>query len=217
MSRLEELQAALVAAEAEGDLDAIDACRESLLELAPEGALRGELHYRLGLSLLLRRRALDEAMTHLKAAAEQRTSPLAGEARISYALCLAAKKKRQQAIFELRRLLPASVRPSSQSARALEYLSILLRESGAPAAEREGVLQQRIAHLEALHEESPTDSARALSGARLAAALFESAAAPQRARARSLLPQVVRWAGEGAPDIAAWANAQLKAGSPRAP
>lgn len=217
MSRIEELQVALAAAEANGELDAADTCREALLELLPDGERRGELHYRLGLSLLLRRRALDDAMPHFKAAAEQRDFPLASEARISHALCLAAKQKRQQAIFELRRLLPARGAPTPQSARALEYLSVLLEQSGAPAAERDAVLQQRVVHLEALLDQSTTDDDRALFGARLAAALLESAAAPQRASARTLLPKVVRWAESGAPELAAWANAQLKAPGPRHP
>src|SRR5688572_21774064 len=133
MADADELLRAIKDAEDKGDPELLDARRAAYLEEAPTGPVAAEMRYRLGLSTLFRKQDVAAAMELFKAAAAEKGAPVAPEARVSYALCLVAKQKRQQAIFELRKLLPQGCEPSIHTAQALDFLSLLLRESGAQA------------------------------------------------------------------------------------
>lgn len=211
MPSLDDIRTALLAAEQAGDLDAADAQRQAFLELAPDGEERVEVQYRLGLSRLFRHHDTDGALEHFKEAAAHKTAPLAPQARISYALALLAKQKRQQAIFELRRLLPAGATPSVHTAQALDFLSLLLRESFAPAADIVRVDAQRLEHLEALAQASDDPAQRAQYTLRLGAAFADGGSAQDLARARACFHEVLKLGPTAGAAALAVAQAQLKA------
>src|SRR5690606_5717857 len=127
-----------------GAPDAVAPAREAYPEIAPACADATEVRYKLGLSLLFRKQDVDGALAMFKEAAQDKESPLGPEARVSYALCLLNKNKRQQAIFELRKLLPQGVKPSFHTVQALDFLAMLLRDSGAAAADIVKIDQQRV-------------------------------------------------------------------------
>lgn len=188
----EELKAAIEAAEQAGDPDAVDAAREAYLELATDTASCTEVRYRLGLSKLFRLQDVDAALALFKEAAQDKSSPLGPEARVSYALCLLNKSKRQQAIFELRKLLPVGVTPSFHTVQALDFLAMLLRESGAQEADIVKVDRQRVEHLEhvAAHLEDPMEKAHLW--LRLAAAHIDGGTRQDYELARARLNDVVK-------------------------
>ena len=206
-----EILVALRAAEEAGDLDAIDLHRAAYLEEAPNGPEAAEIQYRLGLSQLFRHQNTDEAMKRFKEAAGAKGAPFAEEARISYALCLLAKQKRQQAIFELRRLLPVGAPPSIHTAQALDFLALLLRESGASAADIARADAQRQEHLQALLAATRDPVEKAHFSLRLGAAYADGGTQMDHARARACFNDVLKLgpaAGDSALQVA---RAQLKA------
>src|SRR5690606_32617723 len=123
---------------------------------------------------------------------QDKTSPLGPEARVSYALCLLNKNKRQQAIFELRKLLPQGVRPSFHTVQALDFLAMLLRDSGAPEADILKVDQQRVAHLEQLAAEAIEPMEKAHFWLRLAAAHIDGGTRQDLELARARLGDVLK-------------------------
>lgn len=188
----EELLTAIREAEEAGDPDAVDAAREAYLEIAPASAEATEVRYKLGLSRLFRKQDVDGALALFKEAAQDKTSPLGPEARVSYALCLLNKNKRQQAIFELRKLLPQGVRPSFHTVQALDFLAMLLRDSGAPEADILKVDQQRVAHLEQLAAEAIEPMEKAHFWLRLAAAHIDGGTRQDLELARARLGDVLK-------------------------
>jgi tetratricopeptide (TPR) repeat protein len=192
MSSPEELLALIRAAEQEGDPEAVDAAREAYLEVAPAGAEATEERYRLGLARLFRKQDTDGAIECFKEAAKDKSSPLGHEARVSLALCLVNKNKRQQAIFELRKMLPQGVTPTFHTVQALDFLAMLLRDSGAAEADVIKVDQQRVEHLENLASNTADPMERAHFWLRLAAAHADAGTAADRALARARLGDVIK-------------------------
>lgn len=188
----EELLTAIRAAEEAGDPDAVDAAREAYLEIAPACHEATEVRYKLGLSRLFRKQDVDGALALFKEAAQDKSSPLGPEARVSYALCLLNKNKRQQAIFELRKLLPQGVKPSFHTVQALDFLAMLLRESGAPAGDILKIDQQRVAHLEHLAAETREPMEKAHFWLRLAAAHIDGGTRQDLELARARLGDVLK-------------------------
>lgn len=188
----EDLLSAIRAAEEAGDPDAVDQAREAYLEIAPACADATEVRYKLGLSRLFRKQDVDGALAMFKEAAQDKESPLGPEARVSYALCLLNKNKRQQAIFELRKLLPQGVKPSFHTVQALDFLAMLLRESGAPEADILKVDQQRVQHLEQLAAEAKEPMEKAHFWLRLAAAHIDGGTRQDLELARARLGDVLK-------------------------
>ena len=121
---LEELQRG-------GDPEKVDEARRAYLDVDNKGAVAADMRYRLGLSRLFRHRDREGAIELFKEAAAEKGAPVAAEARVSLALCLSSTGKRQQAIFELKKMLPEGTTPTIHTAQALDFLSMLLRESQA--------------------------------------------------------------------------------------
>lgn len=211
MSHLESLEAAIAEAEAAGDLDTLDTHREAYLEVAPHGPKAAEMQYRLGLSRLFRGQDVEAAMALFKEAASTKAAPIASQARISYALCLLSRQKRQQAIFELRRLLPAGVRPTPDSAQALDFLAMMLRESGAVSTDVLTVDTQRIEHLQALVDAAESGAEKAHYLLRLGAAHADQGTQPALARARACFHAVVKLGSAAGEEAVGHARTQMSA------
>jgi tetratricopeptide (TPR) repeat protein len=188
----EELKAAIEAAEQASDPDAVDRAREAYVQLAPDGEGCTEARYRLGLSKLFRLQDIDAALALFKEAAQDKSSPLALEARVSYALCLLNKNKRQQAIFELRKLLPTGVTPSFHTVQALDFLAMLLRESGAQESEIMKIDRQRIEHIEHVAAAAADPTEKAHLWLRLAATHIDGGTRQDFELARARLNDVLK-------------------------
>jgi TPR repeat protein len=189
------------AAEAAGDPDRVDELRASYLEVAPSSPETTDIRYRHGLSRLFRHQDVDGAMALFKEAAQDKSADIAPEARISYALCLNTKAKRQQAIFELRKLLPQGAKPTMHTAQALDFLSLLLRESGAQETDIDKVDTQRVDHLSALADEAGDPMERSHWWLRLAAAYADAGTSSDIGKARETLQKIIKL-GKGAGDSA---------------
>lgn len=206
MATAEALIDAVRTAEAAEDPDATDAARQALIDGAPNCPQATDARYRLGLSRLFRLQDREAAMALFKEAAKDKESEMAKEARISLALCLHGMKKRQQAIFELRKLLPAKVEPSVHTATALDFLTLLLREAQPPEGspghkDLTKTEETRRAHLEALSAGSDDPVEKAHWQLRLAAAYADSGSRRDLEKARTTLSNVVKMgkaAGESA-------------------
>ena len=212
MLDVEERRAAVVAAENSGDPERLDQARQAYLEADGGGAYAADVRYRLGLSRLFRHQDTDGAIELFKAAAGEKSAPIAPEARISLALCLSAKAKRQQAIFELRKLLPEGVVPSIHTAQALDFLSMLLRDSGAPQKDLIAVDEQRKSHLRILAgaASDPLEMAQWL--LRLAAAWQEGGTPMDLQQAKKVYDDVIKLgpaAGDSAVTAARFAHKNL--------
>ncbi|MFZ9887652.1 MAG: tetratricopeptide repeat protein [Myxococcota bacterium] len=192
MTTPEQLLLEVRDAEQAGEPEAIDAAREAYLEVASPCAEATEIRYKHGLARLFRDRDVDGAITLFKEAAQDKGSPFGQEARISYALCLLQKNKRQQAIFELRKLLPQGAPPSFHTVQALDFMAMLLRESGAAPAELSKVDQQRLTHLSELATAAKETSEQAHLRLRLAAAHLDLGTASDIERARAELNVVLK-------------------------
>lgn len=188
-------------AEDAGDPEALDRARLAYLELDDSGALAAEMRYRLGLGRLFRHQDSAGAIELFKLAAQDKGAPVAAEARVSLALCLHGQKKTKQAIFELKKLLPQGVRPSIHTAQALDFLSLMLRESRAPATEVLACDKDRIEHLIALSRAASDPVERAHFLLRVAAAHADGATAQDFALARKTYDELIKLgpkAGESA-------------------
>jgi len=193
MQNVDEILKKMRAAQQAGDPDLIDALRQEYLEIAPSSDLRSDIRYRHGLSKLFRHQDVSGAMALFKEAAANKSAPIAPEARISYALCLRTQQKYTQAIFELKKLLPQSAKPNFHTAQALDFLSLIMRESPTVKdAELDAIDQRRVEHLNALSEESenPHDKAEWL--LRLAAAYSDSGTRSDVNKARQTLQRVIK-------------------------
>ncbi len=205
MQPVEAHIAAIATAVTNEDPDAMDAARAALIEAHPDAAEATDARYRLGLSRLFRHQDRDGAMALFKEAAQDKSTDIAQEARISLALCLHGKKKRQQAIFELRKLLPAKVTPSMHTATALDFLTLLLREAqppeGSPGMKDLAKIEEaRRDHLGALVEATTDATEKAQWMIRLAAAYADTGERRDLEKARTTLGAVVKMgkrAGDG--------------------
>jgi hypothetical protein len=214
MMDVEEAARAVESALAAGDPERVDAARLAYLVVDGRGATAADMRYRLGLSRLFRHRDTEGAIELFKEAAAERGAPVAPEARVSLALCLAARSKRQQAIFELRKMLPEGVAPSVHTGQALDFLSMLLRDSGAPHKDIVAVDTQRRAHLRALADAATDGIEKAHYLLRLGAAFVDGGTAVDFAGARKAYDEVVKL-GARAGDTAVQAARQAHKTIPR--
>lgn len=161
---LDALERGVRDAEAAGDAQALVAAREAYVAADPAGPFAAEQRYRLGLQTLFVKQDKNAAHDLFKAAANEKGAPVAAEARISLALLLHGMAKRQQAMFELRKLLPQGVTPSIHTVSALDFLSMVMRDSGQPQNEIMAVDKQRLDHLGALAQsaKNPIEKAQYL-------------------------------------------------------
>lgn len=210
MSDADDLLAAVREAEEQGDPELLDARRRAYLEAEPVGPVAAEMRYRLGLSTLFRKQDVGAAMELFKAAASEKGAPIAPEARVSYAMCLVARQKRQQAIFELKKLLPQGCEPSIHTAQALDFLSLLLRESGAPRTEVMALDVERKRHLGELAAKATDVVERAHYLLRLAAAYADGGTAQDYALARARYDEVVKLGAAAGESAIQAARAALK-------
>jgi len=214
MMDVEDAARAVEEALSTGDPDRVDAARVAYLEVDGRGPVAADMRYRLGLSRLFRHRDADGAIELFKEAAGERGAPVAPEARVSLALCLSSRGKRQQAIFELRKMLPEGAAPTVHTAQALDFLSMLLRDSGAPQKDIAAVDTQRRAHLRALAEGSAAPMEKAHWLLRLGAALIDGGTGVDIAAARKAYDEVIKL-GPKAGDSAVQAARQAIKTMPR--
>ena len=210
MANLDDIRDRLQAAELEQDLDAVDAQRTAFLELAPDGAERDDVQFRHALSLLLRHGDVDGALSGFKEIAGRKGGEISHEARISYALCLAAKKKRQQAIFELRRVVGQGQQISAHSVQALDFLSIFLREAQADAGEIEKVFRLRVEHCRGMVEQAQTPDERGHYLLRLGAAWSDQGGPKAFGEAREVFQQVIKLGQKLPAEMLSAAKEQLR-------
>jgi len=193
-----------------GDPEQVEAARRAYLEVDGHGAVAADMRYRLGLSRLFHHRDREGAIELFKEAAGDRGAAVAGEARVSLALCLSSTGKRQQAIFELRKMLPEGVSPSMNTVQALDFLSVLLRDSGAQQRDIIAVDEQRKAHLLALANASSNGQEKAHFLLRLAAAHADAGTAPEFILARKRFDEVVKMGAAAGDSAVQSARAALK-------
>jgi hypothetical protein len=189
---IEDRLRAVRVAEDAGDPELLDRARLAYLEVDDSGPLAAEMRYRLGLGRLFRHQDSAGAIELFKLAANERGAPVSAEARVSLALCLHGQKKTKQAIFEIKKLLPMGVRPSIHSAQALDFLSLMLRESGAAATEIVACDKDRVEHLGALATTAndPVEKAHYL--LRVAAAHADGGTGQDFALARKKYDEVIK-------------------------
>jgi tetratricopeptide (TPR) repeat protein len=214
MMDVEDAARAVEEALSTGDPDRVDAARVAYLEADGRGPVAADMRYRLGLSRLFRHRDVDGAIELFKEAAAERGAPVAPEARVSLALCLSSRGKRQQAIFELRKMLPEGAAPTVHTAQALDFLSMLLRDSGAPQKDISAVDSQRRTHLRALADATTAPIEKAHWLLRLGAALVEGGTAVDFVAARKVYDEVIKL-GQKAGDSAVQAARQALKTMPR--
>ncbi len=207
---IEDRLRAVRAAEDAGDPDRLDEARLAYLEVDDTGPTAAEMRYRLGLGRLFRHQDNVGAIELFKLAANERGAAVSAEARVSLALCLHGQKKTKQAIFELKKLLPLGVRPSIHTAQALDFLSLLLRESGAPQAEVMACDKDRIEHLLALaaQVQEPVEKAHYI--LRVAAAYADGGTGQDFALARKKYDEVVKLGARAGESAIQAARAALK-------
>ena len=192
MADPESLLEAIRTAEENEEVESLDSLREEYLACAPSTPEATEARYRLGLSYLFRRKNMEDAKAFLKEAASDKSHPIAPAARVSYALLLNAQQKRQQAMFELRKLLTTGQPPTVHTASALDFLSLLLRESGAQAADIEKVEEQRRSHLETLAEQESDPMEKAHWWLRLGTAYADGEEPWEWQKARSYYQEIIK-------------------------
>ena len=196
-----------------GDPEKLDLARRAYLEVDGKGSVAADMRYRLGLSRLFLHRDADGAIELFKEAASEKGAPVAPEARVSLALCLSTKGKRQQAIFELRKMLPEGAAPTIHTAQALDFLSVLLRDSGAQQKDIIAVDEQRKQHLLSLAM-AAKEGEKAHYLLRLAAAHVDAGTGPELALARKRYDEVIKM-GASAGDTAVQAARQAQKTLPR--
>lgn len=197
-------------AEDAGDPERLDEARKAYLEVDETGAVAAEMRYRLGLSRLFRHQDSAGAMELFKLAANEKQAPVAPEARVSLALCMHAQRKTKQAIFELKKMLPQGAAASIHTVQALDFLSLLLRESGAAATEVLACDKDRVDHLEALakHAGDPVEKAHYM--LRTAACHADGGTGQDLALARKKYDDVIKLGPKAGESALATAKAALK-------
>lgn len=210
MMDVEDALKAVDAALEAGDHVAVDAARLRYLEADSRGAVAADMRYRLGLSRLFRHRDPDGAIEFFKEAAAEKSAPVAPEARVSLALCLQSRGKRQQAIFELRKMLPEGVEATVHTAQALDFLSLMLRESGAQAKDIIAVDETRKRHLRTLATDAVDGLEKAHFLMRLAAAHVDGRGGVDYATARKVYDEVIKLGAKAGPTAVQAARQALK-------
>lgn len=211
MIDVDDAALAVTTALAAGDDDAVDAARLAYLEVEGRGAVAADMRYRLGLSRLFRHKDTDGAIELFKEAAAEKGAPVAPEARISLALCLSARGKRQQGIFELKKMLPESAPPTVHTAQALDFLSVLLRESKAQHKDIIAVDETRKHHLKSLADSAANGTEKAHWLMRLAAAWADGGTGIEFATARKVYDDVIKLGAKAGADAVQAAKAAQKA------
>jgi tetratricopeptide (TPR) repeat protein len=206
----DDAKRALDHAMAQSDPDALDAARAAYLDAVRSGPEAAEVRYRLGLSRLFRHQDVAGAIELLKDAAAEKGAPIAPEARVSLAICLAHHGKRQQALFELRRMVPEGAPPTVHTVQALDFLSTLLRQSGAAMKDVLAADELRKKHLQAMVSSASDKSERAHYLLRLAAAHGDSATGPELAAARKRYEEVIAMGAAAGDSAVAAARAAMK-------
>ena len=171
--------------------DAIAAAKKAILGIEltdPESVMAG---YRVGLYVFYQEKNLDDALAIFKVLAGCRV-PCEDQAnaQITYAICLWAKDKKQQAIFELRKAISGQTAPSASAAAALDYLALFLRDSGAQGQAIALVNEERIKQLEALSKTTVAGDDQAQYVLRLAAAREERRKPGDLERALALYQEI---------------------------
>jgi hypothetical protein len=207
---VDELLKAVKTAEAAGDPDQLDAARAAYIAADPSGADAAEQRYRLGLTKLFKAQDKNAAIELFKVAANEKGAPIAREARVSLALLLHGTNKRQQAMFELKKMLPAGVRPSIHTVQALDFLSMIMRESGQPRAEIMALDQQRIEHLAAMAGAATDPVEKAHYALRQAAAYADGGTAQDNALARKKYDEITKLGPKAGESALAAARSALK-------
>jgi tetratricopeptide (TPR) repeat protein len=207
---IEDRLRAVRAAEDAGDPELLDRARIAYLEVDDSGPLAAEMRYRLGLGRLFRHQDNAGAIELFKLAANERGAPVSAEARVSLALCLHGQKKTKQAIFEIKKLLPQGVRPSIHTAQALDFLSLMLRESGAAATEVVACDKDRIEHLGALAESATDPVEKAHYLLRVAAAFADGGTGQDFALARKKYDEVIKLGAKAGESAVQAARSALK-------
>lgn len=201
---------AVRSAEDAGDPERLDEARKAYLELDETGPVAAEMRYRLGLSRLFRHQDAAGAIELFKLAANEKGAPIAPEARVSLALCMHAQKKTKQAIFELKKMLPQGAPATIHTAQALDFLSLLLRESGAPVAEVMACDKDRLDHLERLAKGATDLVEKAHYMLRIAAAHADGGTGQDFALARKKYDEVLKLGPKAGDSALASARAALK-------
>lgn len=109
------------------DEERVRSVREVLARDFPETEAGAEANYKLGLHSLFRKQDMEEAANFFRLAAKSKQKKWVSPARLSLALLLFRQDKAQQALFELRKLAGQKP-PDVQSAQALGFLAMILRE-----------------------------------------------------------------------------------------
>jgi len=210
MTRDHDLLAAVRLAEANENPDEVDAARAAYLEVNPQGKDAAEIRYRHGLSRLFRHKDADQALALFRDAASEKGAPCAADARVSYALLLLSKNKRQQAIFELKKLVPEGAQPTPQTASALDFLSMMLRDAQAKPEEIAKVEETRRAHIDALVQSSSSPVERAHWLLRLGAAFADGEGTVDMSKAKAAFSDVVKLGPNAGDSALQSARAALK-------
>ena len=206
-SRLKEIE------KAAGNLDTVDAARRKLVEEfdgddTAKGAV-AEALYRLGVTTLLAKKDQNAASELFKRAAEKKDPTWSPMARTSYALTLHAKKKHQQAVFELKKVIgQPGKEPSPVAATALCMLTVVLRDSGAKPSEIEKADKDRIIALEALVKVTPPKTAEEAHWRLLLAMAHKEGG--KRTECKKQLEAILALGGVGGDENAALAKEMLK-------
>jgi tetratricopeptide (TPR) repeat protein len=133
--KLQDLLRDLERALESGDHDRVASVRRTIVHQFPETAAGAEASYKLGLDALFRKRNVDEAADHFRAALKAK-STWATPARTSLAIVLLRQGKGQQGMFELRKIASATP-PTIAGAYAQGLLVLALREAKkGPEAEK---------------------------------------------------------------------------------
>ena len=210
MIDVDDAAQAVTRALASGDTDAIDAARVVYLEVESRGAIAADMRYRLGLSRLFRHKDTAGALELFKDAAAEKGAPVAPEARVSLALLLSSTGKRQQAIFELKKMLPEGVSPSVHTAQALDFLSVLLRESKAQHKDIIAIDETRKLHLKVLADGTGNGVEQAHYLLRLAAAWADGGSGVEYAAARKVYDDVIKLGPKAGAEAVALAKVSQK-------
>ena len=197
-------------AEDAGDPERLDEARKAYLEVDETGVVAAEMRYRLALGRLFRHQDSAGAIELFKLAANEKGAPVAAEARVSLALCLHGQKKTKQAIFEIRKLVPQGARPTIHTSQALDFLSLLLRESGASPADIVACDKDRIEHLAALASAANDPVEKAHYILRVAAAYADGGTGQDLALARKKYDEVIKLGANAGESAVQAARAALK-------
>jgi hypothetical protein len=187
MAELEKLLKQLRVADKKHDLDKLDRVRAEIIEQFSDAPQCCEARYRLGLSKLLRHKAVAEAEQLFLAAAQDGDPLYSPMARTSYALLLHAQKRDQKALFELRKVV-SSRKPTMQSAMAMAFIVQILVDTQAKSEEIERARKQHLEQLQRLYRDALEPVLKVQVGLQLGLVLID---AGDKVAARNTLEAVI--------------------------